>query len=142
MGRRFKSVVFLGRSHLFDFYCTCMIVEASSDLYILLYSILFNILPIIIIVVLYCLILNAASEVHKRKNILRITKMQALMWNKNNQIIPMGSRKSIKEESIWKKKGIPALGVMILSVTLLWLPLSCGMLVFIPQKDFRCVHIM
>ena len=123
-------------------YCTCMIVEASSDLYIFLYSILFNIIPIIIIVALYCLILNAASEAHKKKNSLRSMTMQALMGNRKNQIIPMGKTKSIKEESIWKKKGIPALGVMILSVTVLWLPLSCGMLVFIAQKDFRCVQII
>ena len=121
-------------------YCTCMIVEASSDLYILLYSILFNIIPIIIIVVLYCLILKAASNVHKRKTILNLTKMQS--WERDNQITPMSNTKSIKVNSIWKKKGIPALGVMILSVTLLWLPLSCGMLVFIAQKDFRCVYII
>ena len=43
-------------------------------------------------------------------------------WNKNNW---------------WKKKGIPTLTALITSVTILWFPLSCGMLVFASLHDVR-----
>ena len=118
-------------------YCTCMIAEASSDLYLILYSTPFNIVPLIVIVILYSLIVRAADKHQKRKIICETieTKMTQKGSNNGNQGL-MPQRNIINKSSVWKKKGILTLGVLIVTVTLLWLPLSIGMLVFVFQNDF------
>ena len=118
-------------------YCTCMIVEASSDLYISIYSILFNIIPILIILSLYCVIVNAAVDTHKRKltiKAIRRTKMDA-----KSLTSPTRHTAITKNNSIWKKKGIPTLGALVASVTLLLLPISCGMLSFVVHQNVTYV---
>ena len=171
-------------------FCTCMIVEASSDLYLILYSIFFNIVPILLINVLYVQIINVAKQTSHRNTVRKIKQSSSLYitstddktrndtMNKIKSITcdvstkissiaiisgnrtktekentPKGQKKvsfdhqcrqpevqihnSLIKNSWWKKKGIPTLGALILSVTLLWLPLSCGMLVFVSQQHVR-----
>ena len=169
-------------------YCTCMIVEASSDLYLILYSIFFNIVPILVINGLYVQIINVAKQTAYRNTIRKIkqqtssqylssfeykprndtiTKIKSIAREVNKKVssIAVISRNEEKENSHsnpnrvsldypieprihsqqsfftknswWKKRGIPTLSALILSVTLLWLPLSCGMLVFVSLHKVR-----
>jgi len=166
-------------------YCTCMIVEASSDLYIILYTILCNIGPILLINVLYFRIMIVAKRRYKRNTVRKFDqnssdyipsagfqtrsvtteKIQNVTENVNQEdgdidvVYGNGlygeqgkiSKKSISrfhysanfrlKNSWWKLKGIPTLTALIISVTLLWLPLSCGMLVFSCLHDVRYANI-
>ena len=110
-----------------------MIAEASSDLYLILYSTIFNIAPLIVIVILYSLIVRAADK-HQKRRIVCEKVTQKGSNNGNLGLIPQ--RNIINKSSIWRKKGILTLGVLIATVALLWLPLSIGMLVFVFQADF------
>ena len=118
-------------------FCTCMIVEASSDLYLFLYSIFFNLIPITLISIFYCLIVVTALNAQKRHASLHSNCMKMSCRTDEERKFSFNHFNLIKVKRIWKKRGIPVLGVLIASVALLWLPLSCGMLVFVAQKDFR-----
>ena len=118
-------------------FCTCMIVEASSDLYLFLYSIFFNFIPITLISMLYCLIVSTALTAQKRNATLHSNSLKMSCRTDEERKFSFNQINLIKVKRIWKKRGIPVLGVLIASVALLWLPLSCGMLVFVAQKDFR-----
>jgi hypothetical protein len=164
-------------------YCTCMIVEASSDLYIILYTILCNIGPILLINVLYFRIMIVAHGANKRNVVPKLDQKSSdytpsarfqkrsvttetiqnaaktvdqeagdisITYGKDLNGEPRKlSKKSISrlrtnfrlKNIWWKQKGIPTLTALIISVTLLWFPLSCGMLVFSSQHDVRYTNI-
>ena len=55
-------------SIVFDFkhFCNCMIFQSTSDAYILCYTIFFNIMPILFIIILYSAIIFEARQVAKK----------------------------------------------------------------------------
>ena len=174
-----------------------MIVEASSDVYIVLYSVVFNILPIITIVLLYSALILKAKGVAKRrlnasdrnKGGIIPSRTISTGHRHNGKIalnciklcfgnpggganVRTGSEDTIQtlsqscagaghvetENSLGRLRapqslapvtpqmlpkrnhhleGIRTLGVLVVAVTLLWLPLSVGMLTFVAIHDFR-----